>query len=695
MGRGNRSRNRRRRKKNNNSSEENTENRGSSFSKQRKTKEQKKQEKIQRKKEAKMGKRKSNFLSNVSDAVSNAMSVNNYYGGGYGYNAFQVTRPTDGEEKTTLNLAIFSQKFLNDIAAQCVPVAGGAEFQTHYRCLQVVIGNGQGRVVFTIPTVFFNFPQTVSTGSVDFDLREVDTISAGLKEKSNELAMQIANVFPKAYFEGMGFNVSFREGEVGSIHRHPGDFSFSSIDLDKDPTNPGVIYRQGNAKDVIQTDSVLYIQGGNHVKLVTTQTRVVNVEAAEDGGVAGTYDKAKTIAMIYKDSDTTPEIDTTATEIAFDQFFIPDGETEQQGVAEVLTHYLNRFDGISQGEAEGFIEHAAKVMQILISNNYTAINKIDPNLIKPHYHSPKVTYSRNKASNSNTKSHFAKDIGTDLDVKDMMLNEVLDFLNIEPSKSKITEITDEEVRTLFWNCAGNKSNSVTISCSDGTIKSDVITKTSVLIKVTFTQKLAKGTSTSTRYIQKGNGNEYIIEDKPEITPEVIIEDDDESNIILDYNDASIDLDHIETDGIDTVQNDIPDIIDADATKAILDSEQEVESIDTITEDDKEETKEVGGTQVQEVKEKKPDLDEVTIDDIKKLFKESYGKQFTELTVVNQFQVDGLKKMLLVLKPLGTEYLRIKTENVEIFADELNDKECCIITLETATNSFPKPIDLSI
>jgi hypothetical protein len=64
-------------------------------------------------------------------------------------------------------------------------------------------------------------------------------------------------------------------------------------------------------QDKVQVDSVMYIPNGN-VKLVTTETRVVNVEPSSDEGIQGTYDRAPTISYILKD---------TKEKMSFNNFF--------------------------------------------------------------------------------------------------------------------------------------------------------------------------------------------------------------------------------------------------------------------------------------------------------------------------------------------------------------------------------------
>ncbi len=225
-----------------------------------------------------------------------------HYGTSYGTSYWKKgTVPTNGTDNTTLSIALFKQSTLDRIGEICLPKAGGSEFQVHYRALQIIVKepSSKYRVVYTIPTVFFNMPQKVSTASVDFSLDEVAEVSDKVAPISEALSQQYYKAFPTEFFQAQGFEIEARETEIGSMHRHPGDFGFSSTDLDNKAEDPGVIYRTRGATDKIQVDSVMYIPNRN-VKLVTTETRVIDVEPVEDG-IKGTYLRAPTLSYIIND----------------------------------------------------------------------------------------------------------------------------------------------------------------------------------------------------------------------------------------------------------------------------------------------------------------------------------------------------------------------------------------------------------
>lgn len=212
--------------------------------------------------------------------------------------AVRLTEPKDTKRSDKLSLVFFDNKILNEIVADCLPRAGGSEFQIHYRALTIHIMKDDFEVILTIPTAYYNFDQKVSSGSIDWELDDRDREAEAVKAVSDINAADLMEKMP--FFNALnsvGYTVKFKEGDFGSIHRHPGRFGFSSIDLTKDPESPGIIYRNKNAVEVPQTDSVMYIHD-KKCEIYTTEARVVNTKGAEDGGVEGDYCQIPTISII-------------------------------------------------------------------------------------------------------------------------------------------------------------------------------------------------------------------------------------------------------------------------------------------------------------------------------------------------------------------------------------------------------------
>lgn len=213
--------------------------------------------------------------------------------------------PVDVKNSNILSLVLFKQSTLVDIANTCIPYANTSEFQVHYRSVIVRLKNATNELIITVPTAFFNFKQTVSHASVNFATIDENNAAECSKASSNAIVPALLKEFPalqalKTYAEHHGFEYAIVESNSGSIHRHPGDFSFSGIDRDKSPDEPGVIYRHLNATNAVKTDSVIYLPASGATKIVTTETRIVNVQESVNG-ITGTYLEVPTITCILKD----------------------------------------------------------------------------------------------------------------------------------------------------------------------------------------------------------------------------------------------------------------------------------------------------------------------------------------------------------------------------------------------------------
>ena len=220
----------------------------------------------------------------------------------------KMTEPIDTERSDKMSIVFFDTKTLNAITKMCLPFAKGSEFQIHYRALTVHIEKNDFEVMFSIPTTFYNFDQEVSSGSVDYELDDIDNEAEKVKPTSDEIVQKLLADLPFfTALEELGFKVSLKEGNSGSIHRHPGRFGFSTVDLGKDPESPGVIYRHKVANS-LHTDSVMYIDK-SHCEIYTTEARIVNIEGAEDGGVKGDYCQIPTMSIIRPEESTEPEAD--------------------------------------------------------------------------------------------------------------------------------------------------------------------------------------------------------------------------------------------------------------------------------------------------------------------------------------------------------------------------------------------------
>ena len=236
--------------------------------------------------------------------------------------------PVDVKNHNILSLVLFKQSTLEDIADECIPYANSSEFQVHYRSIIVRLWNDRNELIVTVPTAFFNFKQTVAHASVNFETIHEAHAAEATKASSHATMPTLLQEFPalqglKTYADANGFSYSIVESNSGSIHRHPGDFSFSSIDRDKSPDEPGVIYRHLNAVNAVKTDSVIYLPPKGAAKIVTTETRIVNTHESVNG-IVGSYTEVPTVTCILKD--------TTPTTVIVDTFESLLGDTSSEDV---------------------------------------------------------------------------------------------------------------------------------------------------------------------------------------------------------------------------------------------------------------------------------------------------------------------------------------------------------------------------
>jgi len=294
--------------------------------------------------------------------------ADDWYQNKYGYIKATYETPQEIKDFTQYNIVVFDQKILNGIQKKCTPKAGGSEFQFHYRALQVKVEDEIGRkMVFTFPTVFFNFPQKVSSASVDFHLDEVAAVSEKVKEASKKLANLYSGWFPKEFFTQRGYNIRFVEGEIGSIHRHPGRFGFSLTDLRNNPLNPGVIFRVRQAEDLHQVDSVLYC--GTDAELYTTETRLFNTKLVdpndEDKGADGIVAECPTVTYIRQEEEQIQNV-------GFGSFF----GHEDKPASKYMIHKF---------ETDEVFEEAEKIIELFFQKGYEPIDVVDPEMIENRF----------------------------------------------------------------------------------------------------------------------------------------------------------------------------------------------------------------------------------------------------------------------------------------------------------------------
>ncbi|MEM5803870.1 MAG: hypothetical protein QW350_04030 [Candidatus Aenigmatarchaeota archaeon] len=135
------------------------------------------------------------------------------------------------------------------------------EFQFSANALEIQLTSKDKkfRLFLVIPLAIFNYPQKVSHSYISFSLKDVSEKAKKLEHLSKEKAKEVSSLLqPHIAQLSPIYNARYLYVENAiSMHRHPGRLGFSSGDLDKNPDNPGVIYRNKSGKRFAQVDYVM------------------------------------------------------------------------------------------------------------------------------------------------------------------------------------------------------------------------------------------------------------------------------------------------------------------------------------------------------------------------------------------------------------------------------------------------------
>ena len=135
------------------------------------------------------------------------------------------------------------------------------EFQFSANALEIQLTSKDKkfRLFLVIPLAIFNYPQKVSHSYISFSLKDVSEKAKELEHLSKEKAKEVSSLLqPHIAQLSPIYNARYLYVENAiSMHRHPGRFGFSAGDLDKNPDNPGVVYRNKSGKRFVQVDYIM------------------------------------------------------------------------------------------------------------------------------------------------------------------------------------------------------------------------------------------------------------------------------------------------------------------------------------------------------------------------------------------------------------------------------------------------------
>lgn len=128
-----------------------------------------------------------------------------------------VKRIVDYSNGKVVNITLWTQKSLEAIRVNSGELASFNEYQVHYWALHLEKTFKDGsKFCIQIPTVFYNYPQEVSSTTVDFNLTDVEQVSNEVKELHNIKVQELMPML-KQYFK----DYEFKSVPLNTLHKHP------------------------------------------------------------------------------------------------------------------------------------------------------------------------------------------------------------------------------------------------------------------------------------------------------------------------------------------------------------------------------------------------------------------------------------------------------------------------------------------
>ena len=209
----------------------------------------------------------------------------------------------DVSSKHNQGVILLRQSDLQNIYQKSGSLAKNNEFQVHFWAINFRARYADNSIIdITVPTVYFNYKQEVSSAHIDFEMSDVIAVSEKAAKLHHTIANRINNTtFAIALTELLSSTIETTSTDYNSIHRHPGSSknqSFSSTDLKKDPDNHGVVYSLESGIDKPNFAGIIAIDSGT-CNLAHMEYRVVNGEVYKDL----TYKQSRCHAIVLNDID--------------------------------------------------------------------------------------------------------------------------------------------------------------------------------------------------------------------------------------------------------------------------------------------------------------------------------------------------------------------------------------------------------
>lgn len=205
-------------------------------------------------------------------------------------------------------IVIWNKETLNDIIKKSGSIANSCEIQIHYHALVNRITLIDGSIMdICFPTVVFNYKQEVTHSHVDFELTDVEAMSAALTPVAqvlNDTQMTYLNNCdaPTKFCNEIGIpknsikSVEYFSTFVNTLHKHPtGVASFSGTDLSKRiDAETGVVFPLVKGSSTPSFSSIIY---NNPIRMIRTEYRLATGDVSTPKGI--TYQKGNCITITY------------------------------------------------------------------------------------------------------------------------------------------------------------------------------------------------------------------------------------------------------------------------------------------------------------------------------------------------------------------------------------------------------------
>lgn len=187
----------------------------------------------------------------------------------------------DTTSLNNLGVLLVKDADIQNITKNTGELVDANEYQVHYWYLNGRLTFPDGGIIdIAIPTVYFNYKQTVSSASVDFHLSDVDTMSEAVMPIHNMQVATLVDLLDTTEIETLGASFQWIGVNLGTIHKHPGQLlSFSGTDLSTKADDPGICFPFGEV-DLPNKPSFssIMVHKDNSTYLGHTEYRVASKE---------------------------------------------------------------------------------------------------------------------------------------------------------------------------------------------------------------------------------------------------------------------------------------------------------------------------------------------------------------------------------------------------------------------------------